>query len=568
MSTAVKHRQPLTRLLRPLIAGVSLVALLAAAGGAATSVPATAQTLDQSPRPDPDGEYGANLPAFEADGPLVAVVALGSQQMRVFDRTGMVASTKVSTGRKGYETPEGIFSIIERKVEHTSNLYDDASMPFMQRLTWSGIALHEGHVPGHRASHGCIRLPNGFAERLFRTTRPATRVVIASHDATPEPISHPILPQPGDTLSPPAAQPTADAQTAPAGPMEVTPVSASAEDAAAVVSTPAIAPAMPTPNLAELRARRIAVERRLSEATKAVERARIPVRPRLIEQGKTEKALRQAIALANRAAGREQIMAQAVAAAETDAGWSAAAIDHMEAQVALVEAKGREDWAREVAARAAGTAMAAQDVVRKLDAKRQRVLNEYRSIARRLSPFTIFVSRDTGSVFVHQAFHPIMELPVTIREPDRRLGTHIFTAMQSQDQDDAVSWVGMTLETPEGGPPAVRRDGGKRRSKAPDGRSSADGLRSARAALDRIELPQAVLARIMPTLQPGSTLIISDLGKSIETGPGTDIVVQTRGEEAAKRSIASFVARKRGETLGFTEYRPRRRERLGDWERW
>jgi hypothetical protein len=178
------------------------------------------------------------------------------------------------------------------------------------------------------------------------------------------------------------------------------------------------------------------------------------------------------------------------------------------------------------------------------------------------------VSRDTGRVFVHQAFHPILELPVTIREPDRRLGTHIFTAMQGQNQDDAVTWVGMTLETPEGGPPAVRRAGGKRRSKAPDGRSTADGLRSARAALDRIELPQAVLARIMPTLQPGSTFIVSDHGKSIETGPGTDIVVQTRGEEAAKRSIANFVARQRGQSLGFTEYKPRRRDRLGDWERW
>ena len=130
-----------------------------------------------------------------------------------------------------------------------------------------------------------------------------------------------------------------------------------------------------------------------------------------------------------------------------------------------------------------------------------------------------------------------------------------------------------TLETADGRSPLPARAKSKKRRKGEaddDTPTSRDSLRSARAALDRVEIPPAVLARIMPTLQPGSTLIISDLGKSIETGPGTDIVVQTRGEAEPARSTPNFVARKRGESIGYSEssYKPRRRERSGDWYRW
>ncbi len=571
--TAARERS-LAGTLSPWIAGASLLALLAAVGGLVAPAPAFGQSLDyQPPRPDADGDYGANLEPFEVDGPLMAVVSLGSQQIRVFDRNGMVAKSKVSTGRKGHDTPEGIFSIIERKVEHRSNLYDDAEMPFMQRLTWSGIALHQGALPGYRASHGCIRLPDGFAEQLFRTTRIATRVVIVPHDATPQPIAHSVLPQPGDPPAIPAprpAEPDIAAQSAPTQHAETITVVATAEDAIGVRDTaPFVAPVKPQPSLSELRARRIAVEKRLAAATKAVNQAKAPVRPRLIEQGRTEKALRQAIALANRAEGRAEVMAKAPFEATTDAAWDGAVTDHIEALVELVAAQAREGWARELAARNAAAAMAAQDQVRKLDAERQVILNQYRSIARRLSPVTIFVSRDAGRVYVHQAFHPVMELPIEIRESDRRIGTHIFTAHQIDDRDDALRWVGLTLEAADGrSPPAAERGKPKPRRSSESGevRSSGDSLRSARAALDRVELPPAVLARIMPTLQPGSTVIISDLGKSIESGPGTDIVVQTRGEAEAARSIANFAARKRAESFGYSEtsYKPRRR----DWERW
>jgi len=124
--------------------------------------------------------------------PVVAVVSLKEQKITVYDSDGPILKASVSTGQEEYETPAGIFSILQKERDHASNLYD-AEMPFMQRLTWSGIALHAGALPGYRASHGCIRLPYGFAENLFETTSVGTRVVVAPRGATAKPISHPVL---------------------------------------------------------------------------------------------------------------------------------------------------------------------------------------------------------------------------------------------------------------------------------------------------------------------------------------------------------------------------------------
>lgn len=583
---------------RRFLAGLSLTALVAVAGSTVMPDCAAGQIKAEAPpRPDPDGEYGEGLPAFEAEGPLIAVVSTGSQQIRVFDRNGMIASSKVSTGRKGYDTPEGVFSIIERKVEHNSNLYDDASMPFMQRITWSGVALHEGVVPGYRASHGCIRLPGGFAERLFRTTRPQTRVVIVPHDGVPLPLSHPVLFQPGV----PAAKPAAAAAPplpppAPVGPHTL-PTGDGSDERPMMLGgrlpprpdlTPELSPdapaAAPQPapavTAAELKARRIVAERKLAAATKVVEAERVKLRPRLVEQGQAEKAMRLAAALTKRTEGRAAMLAKSVLTARTEAAQSAAVTDHLEVLIELAQTRGREAAAREVAAEKAAAALAIQDHVKKLEAERQTAQNEARSIARKLSPVTVFVSRQTGRVYVRQATHPVMDLPVTIRDPGRPLGTHVFTAFDLDDRSEAVKWVAVSLDGPgvsKAAEPAEppRRRKGEAPKPAAAATSRQDPLQAARAALDRIELPEAVLVRVMPALQPGSTLIISDLGQSIETGPGTDIVVQTKGEEQAIQNIASFVAKKKAEAaaqepVSFTP--SRRREggwsRANDWGRW
>lgn len=117
--------------------------------------------------------------------PLVMVVSLSQQLVYVYRYGTLVALSTISSGRKGYETPAGTFSILERKRIHHSNLYDNAPMPFMLRLTWDGVALHGGELPGRRASHGCIRLPMAFARELFAVSE-AIGLVIVTHDAVAE----------------------------------------------------------------------------------------------------------------------------------------------------------------------------------------------------------------------------------------------------------------------------------------------------------------------------------------------------------------------------------------------
>src|SRR5207248_9338768 len=117
--------------------------------------------------------------------PVMAVVSLGNQRVTIYDANGWIMRARVSSGRKGYETPAGIYSVIQKEAEHYSNLYDDGYMPFMQRITWSGIALHGGPLPGYPASHGCVRMPLGFAERLFDLTKIGMRVIVARGDPIP-----------------------------------------------------------------------------------------------------------------------------------------------------------------------------------------------------------------------------------------------------------------------------------------------------------------------------------------------------------------------------------------------
>ena len=116
------------------------------------------------------------------DGVLI-VVSLASQKAFVFKKGKVWDSTDVSTGKPGNETPEGVFPILQKKVHHRSSLYDDAPMPYMQRLTWDGVALHAGHVPGYPASHGCIRLPEAFAKKLYGVTGFSSTIVVVTDEA-------------------------------------------------------------------------------------------------------------------------------------------------------------------------------------------------------------------------------------------------------------------------------------------------------------------------------------------------------------------------------------------------
>src|SRR5947207_6508462 len=144
----------------------------------------------------------APVPENKPTGPLFAILSISNQHISVYNSSGLVTRSKVSTGMPGHRTPTGIFSIIGRERYHSSNIYSGAPMPFMQRITWSGVAMHLGVVPGYPASHGCIRLPAGSAERMWGLTKIGERVVISPHEVAPAEIAHPLLPVPKMQLSP------------------------------------------------------------------------------------------------------------------------------------------------------------------------------------------------------------------------------------------------------------------------------------------------------------------------------------------------------------------------------
>ncbi|HWM31396.1 MAG TPA: L,D-transpeptidase family protein, partial [Methyloceanibacter sp.] len=150
----------------------------------------TADAAEKRARPAPPKE--ATAPR-EAGEPIMAIVSIKTQHVTLYDADGWIVRAPVSTGVKGRETPAGIFAVVEKERERRSTMYDDAEMPHMQRITWNGIALHGGPLPGYAASHGCVRMPYGFAERLFDKTRIGMRVIISPSDAAPVDFSHPAL---------------------------------------------------------------------------------------------------------------------------------------------------------------------------------------------------------------------------------------------------------------------------------------------------------------------------------------------------------------------------------------
>jgi lipoprotein-anchoring transpeptidase ErfK/SrfK len=130
-------------------------------------------------------------PELSPSGPVEIVVSLAEQRAYVYRGGVEIGESEVSTGMEGRETPTGVFPILEKQTFHRSNKYDDAPMPFMQRLTWYGVALHGGRLPGYAASHGCIRLPLAFARKLFGITSVGTKVVVTDGLAEPPTVDAP-----------------------------------------------------------------------------------------------------------------------------------------------------------------------------------------------------------------------------------------------------------------------------------------------------------------------------------------------------------------------------------------
>jgi L,D-transpeptidase catalytic domain len=408
--------------------------------------------------------------------PIMAIISLRDQRITVYDSKGWILRAPVSSGQKGRETPAGIFSILQKEAEHYSNMYDDAYMPHMQRLTWSGIALHGGPLPGYAASHGCIRMPYDFAERLFEATRLGMRVIAAPSDVEPAAIDHSALFQP-----------------------KINPSAAAASGAAAEANEAA--------NKAE--------QARLAAATASREAALAMVAVRKIEvlKIKADAALavtERAIAAAASPEAKEQ--------AEDANAKVMAQVGELEAQLASAKGDLQPKLDAVLAAREAASAA---------EAARVTAVEAARKAARDLEPVSVFVSRKTQRLYVRQAFQPVLEVPVAIQDPDRPIGTHIFTAMER-----AGSGLRWSVVSMGGGPSDVIGDqsGAARQRRDTEVDEMTTDLNGAKAALDRIAIPQDTVDRITELVSPRSSLIISDEALSSETGNGTEFVVVMSNE--------------------------------------
>ena len=416
----------------------------------------TALSADAAPRQARPAQPPEAVAPRDAGEPIMAIVSIKSQQVTFYDADGWILRAPVSTGTKERETPAGVFAVVEKKEDHRSNMYDDAWMPHMNRITWNGIALHGGPLPGYAASHGCVRMPFGFAQKLFGKTRIGMRVIISPNDAAPVELSHPAL-----------FMPSANAvAAAPARAETLAREAAEAAKAVDAAKKAAVAAARETASLTASLGKLTSLKTRTDAELASADRA--------LATAKTDQAKAQAEERKQKAASRAEEAGKQLVTATADAK-------------SKPDAAAAKDAVKTAEARKVATAKAA------LDAKLAVV------------PVSIYISRATQKLYVRrntqkpwpdggEVFDSSIEVPVTIRNPEKRIGTHVFTAMARSDA--GLRWSAVTIDDGE----------------------------DAKGALDRITIPQGVLDRIAPTALPRSSIIISDEPLSPETNYRTEFV--------------------------------------------
>ena len=428
-------------------------AIVALAAMAALTV-LTAGASARQARPAAPVEATAPRAAGE---PIMAIVSIKTQQVTFYDADGWILRAPVSTGVSGRETPAGVFAVIEKDKDHHSTLYDDAWMPNMQRITWNGVALHGGPLPGYAASHGCVRMPFGFAEKLFDKTWIGMRVIISPNDAAPVEFSHPALFVP-------------NREAIAAAPARAETLSREAEDAA-----------------------RTADEAKKAAAAAARESATLTASLRKLELLKTRAAAELARA------------DKTLAAAKTDQAKAQADEQKQKAALKAEEAGTQLDAAKADAKSKLDAAAAAKGAIKAVQARKADTAKAATEAKLALEPVSVYISRATQTLYVRrnthkqwpdggEVFDATIEAPVTIRNPDKRIGTHVFTAMARNDA--GLRWTVVTIDNGD----------------------------DAKDALDRITIPQDVLDRIAPTALPRSSIIVSDEPLSSETNYRTEFV--------------------------------------------
>jgi len=405
-------------------------------------------------RPAPPTEAMAPRDAGE---PIMAIVSIKTQQVTFYDADGWILRAPVSTGITGRETPAGVFAVLEKDKDHHSTLYDDAWMPNMQRLTWNGIALHGGPLPGYAASHGCVRMPYGFAEKLFDKTRIGMRVIISPNDAEPVEFSHTAL------FVPKAEAVAAAPSRAETLAREAAEAAKTADEAKKAAATAARETASLTASLRKLEGLKTRADAELAYAAKALAAA------------KTDEAKARTEDLKQKTAAKAADLGTQLDTAKADA------------KSKLDAAAAAKDAAKAAVTRKADTAKAASEAKLALE------------------PVSVYISRATRKLYVRrntrkpwadggEVFDATIEVPVTIRNLDKPIGTHVFTAVARNDA--GLRWTAVTIDNGD----------------------------DAKDALDRITIPQDVLDRIAPTAVPRSSIIVSDEPLSHETNYRTEFV--------------------------------------------
>ncbi len=429
-------------------------------------------------------------------GPIEIFVSIDQQKLHLYSDGMHVADTSVATGVPSLPTPLGVFSVIQKQVFHRSNIYSGAPMPFMQRITWSGVALHEGENIGHRASHGCIRMPRDFAMRLYQFTKLGARVIVADGELKPSAFADPHLfvhkvlppapPAPVAAGAPPVqtAQATDDAKTTDAVEAKLdAPISADA-------GAPAQAEVAP-------------------ESVKTAQSS---------EGAKTTDAVE-----AKPDAPAVTVDPPKSSVTQTSPVIKMAAVTPLAA-----------DYLRGTDANPTLTVEAVADAI---PVPLTKPAEAIQSAADRKTPISIFVSRKTNRIYVRQNFEPLFDAAITVVHPEQPLGTHVFTALAYLDDGSTFRWDVVSLpgvspkqKRSEAGDTGAERHGKGKREEAHAEKPAGDlpTSQTPADALARIDIPQDIVARISELMVPGSSLIVSDQGLGEETGEGTDFIVVSR----------------------------------------
>jgi lipoprotein-anchoring transpeptidase ErfK/SrfK len=500
--------------------------------------------------------------ARKPQGPLIIAISIEKQILKVYDANGTFAETPISTGMRGHSTPMGVFSVIQKHKYHHSNIYSGAPMPYMQRITWSGVAMHAGVLPGYPASHGCIRMPMNFAVKMWGWTRMGARVVITPGELAPESFSHPLL----------ATQKTAP--LAAAEPQKNVDIAANAKSDKAAIADPATTPAYSETSL-ELKSTlghdlaKPAAGAHTADASSALSQpgsqvtiidAPVASNPAMKIDDDTAGAVdapETKIQAVETAPAENSASADQVAKSELPAGDSAKAEDVRPEAAKVEPVEGAalkaetvnadapkaidkpEQQTSEQAKAAADAASATPDVkkdqTRPSDPEKAATPKPEPALAsapKRSGQIAVFVSRKDGKLYVRQNFAPLFDAPVTIAPSDRPLGTHVFTAQTDKDDANLVHW--SVVSMPAVTRYAARQDDDERASRR---RKTTGAIEvkpapfpdSAAEALDRLAIPADAMARINEALSTGGSIIVSDQGiNGGETGEGTDFIIPLR----------------------------------------